>query len=54
MAGFYVNNNVGIALRCFATGLAFGLGSAFYLVENGLATGAIMGYVAPTARATTS
>jgi uncharacterized membrane protein SpoIIM required for sporulation len=45
MAGFYVNNNVGIALRCFATGLAFGLGSAFYLVENGLVTGAIMGYV---------
>jgi uncharacterized membrane protein SpoIIM required for sporulation len=46
MAGFYVDNNVGIALRCFATGLAFGLGSAFYLVENGLATGAILGYVA--------
>ncbi len=46
MAGFYVNNNVGIALRCFATGLVFGVGSAFYLVENGLATGAIMGYVA--------
>jgi uncharacterized membrane protein SpoIIM required for sporulation len=46
MAGFYVNNNVGIALRCFATGLTFGAGSAFYLVENGLATGAIMGYVA--------
>jgi uncharacterized membrane protein SpoIIM required for sporulation len=45
MAGFYVHNNVGIALRCFATGLAFGLGSAFYLVENGLATGAIFGYV---------
>jgi uncharacterized membrane protein SpoIIM required for sporulation len=46
MAGFYVNNNVGIALRCFATGLFFGVGSAFYLVQNGLATGAIMGYVA--------
>jgi uncharacterized membrane protein SpoIIM required for sporulation len=45
MAGFYVNNNVGIALRCFATGVAFGLGSAFYLVENGLATGAEFGYV---------
>jgi uncharacterized membrane protein SpoIIM required for sporulation len=45
MAGFYVNNNVGIALRCFATGLFFGLGSAFYLVQNGLSTGAIMGYV---------
>jgi uncharacterized membrane protein SpoIIM required for sporulation len=45
MAGFYVNNNVGIALRCFATGFAFGLGSAFYLVENGLVTGSIMGYI---------
>jgi len=46
MAGFYVNNNVGIALRCFATGLFLGIGSALYLVENGLATGALMGYVA--------
>lgn len=45
MAGFYVNNNVGIALRCFATGIFFGLGSAFYLLTNGLSTGAIMGYV---------
>lgn len=45
MAGFYVNNNVGIALRCFATGIAFGIGSAFYLVENGLFTGAMVGYV---------
>ena len=46
MAGFYVNNNVGIALRCFAVGIFGGVGSAFYLVENGLATGAILGYVA--------
>jgi uncharacterized membrane protein SpoIIM required for sporulation len=46
MAGFYVQHNVGIALTCFATGLAFGLGSAFYLVFNGLSTGAIVGYVA--------
>jgi uncharacterized membrane protein SpoIIM required for sporulation len=46
MAGFYVNNNVGIALRCFALGIFGGVGSAFYLVENGLATGAIFGYVA--------
>jgi uncharacterized membrane protein SpoIIM required for sporulation len=46
MAGFYVNNNVGIALRCFAVGIFGGVGSAFYLVENGLATGAIFGYVA--------
>ena len=46
MAGFYVWNNVGIALRCFATGIVLGLGSALYLVENGLVTGAILGHVA--------
>jgi uncharacterized membrane protein SpoIIM required for sporulation len=46
MAGFYVNNNVGIALRCFALGIFGGLGSAFYLVFNGLAIGAVLGYVA--------
>jgi len=46
MAGFYVNNNIGIALRCFSLGIFGGIGSAFYLVHNGLATGAILGYVA--------
>jgi len=45
MAGFYVNNNVGIALRCFALGIFGGLGSAFYLVDNGLSIGAVLGYV---------
>lgn len=46
MAGFYVYNNVGIAFRCFALGILGGLGSAFYLVQNGLFTGAVVGYVA--------
>lgn len=46
MAGFYVYNNVGIALRCFALGIFGGLGSALYLVQNGLFTGAVFGYVA--------
>ena len=46
MAGFYVYNNVGIALRVFALGVFGGLGSAFYLVQNGLSIGAILGYVA--------
>jgi uncharacterized membrane protein SpoIIM required for sporulation len=46
MAGFYVQHNVGIALRCFATGLALGFGSAFYLAYNGMTTGAVLGYVA--------
>jgi uncharacterized membrane protein SpoIIM required for sporulation len=45
MAGFYVYNNVGIALRCFALGIFGGLGSAIYLVQNGLSIGAILGYV---------
>lgn len=45
MAGFYVYNNVGIAFRCFATGILFGIGSVFFLVYNGLNTGAVLGYV---------
>lgn len=45
MAGFYVYNNVGIAFRVFATGIFFGLGSAFYLVSNGVMIGATLGYV---------
>jgi uncharacterized membrane protein SpoIIM required for sporulation len=45
MAGFYVFNNVGIAFRCFATGVLFGVGSAFFLVYNGLVIGVVAGLV---------
>jgi uncharacterized membrane protein SpoIIM required for sporulation len=45
MTGFYVFNNVGIAFRCFATGVLFGLGSLFFLVYNGLVTGTVAGWV---------
>jgi uncharacterized membrane protein SpoIIM required for sporulation len=45
MAGFYVFNNVGIAFRCFATGVLFGIGSAFFLVYNGLVVGVVAGLV---------
>lgn len=45
MAGFYVYNNVGIAFRCFATGILFGLGSLFFLVYNGLMIGTVTGFV---------
>lgn len=48
MTGFYVHNNVGIAFRCFATGLAFGLGSMFYLLYNGLFIGVVFGHLART------
>jgi uncharacterized membrane protein SpoIIM required for sporulation len=45
MASFYVYNNVGIAFRCFATGILFGLGSMFFLVYNGLVIGVVTGAV---------
>lgn len=45
MAGFYVHNNVGIALRCFVTGVFAGLGSMFFLVYNGLVLGVVEGYL---------
>lgn len=45
MAGFYVHNNVGIAFRCFATGILFGLGSVFFLVYNGMVIGTVLGWV---------
>jgi len=45
MAGFYVYNNIGIAFRCFATGVLFGLGSAFFLIYNGLTIGVVAGLV---------
>jgi uncharacterized membrane protein SpoIIM required for sporulation len=45
MTGFYVYNNVGIAFRCFATGILFGTGSIFFLVYNGLVIGTVLGHV---------
>jgi len=45
MFGMYVWNNVKIGFQTFATGLAFGLGSIFFLVLNGVSIGAIAGYL---------
>ncbi len=45
MFGFYIWNNVKIGIQTFATGLAFGLGSIFYLVFNGVMIGAVAGYL---------
>ena len=45
MAGFYIRNNVGVAFRCFATGIFFGLGTAFFLVFNGIFMGAVSTYL---------
>ena len=43
--GGYIRNNISIAFQCFASGLAAGLGSIFYLVLNGALIGAIAGYL---------
>lgn len=48
MTGFYVMNNVGIAFRCFATGILYGLGPFFFLLYNGLMIGVVFGHLART------
>ncbi len=45
MTGFYVFNNIGIAFRCFATGILFGLGPIFFLLYNGLMGGVVVGHL---------
>jgi uncharacterized membrane protein SpoIIM required for sporulation len=45
MLAFYIANNVRIDFQCFAGGIAFGLGSIFFLVYNGLLIGATAGYL---------
>ncbi len=45
MAGFYVWNNVGIALRAFGSGILLGLPTVYTLLFNGLVLGSVFGYV---------
>lgn len=45
MASFYVWHNIGIALRCFALGIFFGLGTVVTLLFNGLSLGATSGFL---------
>lgn len=45
MFAFYIWNNVKIGFQTFATGMAFGLGTVFYLLSNGLTIGAVAGYL---------
>lgn len=45
MAGFYVHNNIGIAFRCFASGIFFGVGAAYFLVFNSIFLGTVSGYL---------
>lgn len=45
MWGFYIFNNVRIDFQCFAGGIAFGLGSLFFLAYNGLVIGSVAGHL---------
>jgi len=45
MWGFYIANNVRIDFQAFAGGIAFGLGTVFYLLYNGLYIGAVAGHL---------
>lgn len=46
MFGFYIRNNIGIGFQTFAGGIAFGIGSLFFLVYNGISIGTVAGYLA--------
>ena len=45
MFAFYIMNNIGVALRTFAGGLVFGIGSAAILLFNGLNIGAVAAHL---------
>jgi uncharacterized membrane protein SpoIIM required for sporulation len=45
MVSFYIQNNISIAFGCFALGVLLGIGTIYILLYNGIALGAITGYV---------
>ncbi len=46
MAGFYIQHNASIGLRCFAWGIVFGIGSLYELVSNAIVIGVLAGHLA--------
>lgn len=46
MFGFYIYNNIGIALRTFASGAVLGIGAMVALLYNGVILGAVSGHLA--------
>jgi uncharacterized membrane protein SpoIIM required for sporulation len=49
-AGFYTQHNISIAFDCFGRGILLGVGTAYTLLYNGIAIGAIAGYLVGTNR----
>jgi uncharacterized membrane protein SpoIIM required for sporulation len=52
MAGFYIQHNTSIGLRCFALGILFGLGSLYELIGNATILGTAFGHMAVGPQAT--
>jgi uncharacterized membrane protein SpoIIM required for sporulation len=46
MAGFYIQHNTSIGLRCYAGGILLGLGSLYELLSNGMILGTVFGHMA--------
>jgi uncharacterized membrane protein SpoIIM required for sporulation len=46
MAGFYIQHNTSIGIRCFGWGILFGIGSIYQLLDNARVLGTAFGYVA--------
>ncbi len=45
MFGFYIQNNISVAFRCFAAGLLLGIGTLLVLLSNGLQIGSVAGHL---------
>jgi len=52
MFAYYIWNNVRIGFQTFAGGIVFGVGTAFYLLYNGLVIGTVTGYLVQAGLAT--
>lgn len=49
MFGFYINNNGGIGLKCFALGILGGFIGAYILLSNSISLGTIYGFMSSSA-----
>jgi uncharacterized membrane protein SpoIIM required for sporulation len=45
MTSFYIQHNIGIAFKCFASGVLLGIGTVCHLVFNSIALGGITGFM---------
>ncbi len=45
MFGFYIQNNIGVGFRTFASGIFAGIGSCFFLLFNGVMLGSISAHM---------